>query len=436
MIAVHGVNSDKLNWLSLPARTLSTPETLGIFSNDFGGELAMAPSQNGDYVFIAESPDTVHLYETSSRRIILSRSFPGGPIGGAIGAGADFFTAGNLLFNPSLVPLSSYGDETANYESSGFTLAADGSGIRSIRPTSAVDSGVLQRINPKSAKLVTGSTRMADPPSARLPQSTFSSTLTTLRDGRVISTSSAGILELPAAFDSGRGNPRIEAITNGADFSPNVATGGLISIFGDRFAAQGAQASGTPLPSLLNEACVSVNGEVLPLLYVGPNQINAQMQYGVGGNTAVQVHTADGVSDIFVKNVQPTAPAIFGVNGPNNVRFPAIFRADNSLATLSNPIRTNEDFVIYLTGLGDVNPFAVAGNPASGDTLSETVVTPSVTIAGAPAEVTYSGLTPGYAGLYQINARAAGYTPAGTQQPLKVTIGSASTTVNVRIVED
>ena len=180
---------------------------------------------------------------------------------------------------------------------------------------------------------------------------------------------------------------------------------------------------------------MSVNGEVLPLLHVGPNQINAQLTYNVGGDSAVQVHTAGGISDIFVKAVDATAPAIFGVSGPNNTRFPAIFREDNTLATLTNPIRTNENFVIYLTGLGNVNPFAIAGNPASGDTLQETVVTPTVTIGGAAADVTFSGLTPGYAGLYQINARAAGFTPQGTQQPLVVSVGAASAIVNVRIVE-
>ena len=50
--------------------------------------------------------------------------------------------------------------------------------------------------------------------------------------------------------------------------------------------------------------------------------------------------------------------------------------------------------------------------------------------------MTYSGLTPGFAGLYQINARAAGFTPAGVEQPLIINIGGGSTTVNVRIVED
>ncbi len=435
LLAAHGSQGSKLHWLLLPARVLSTPETLGIFTNSFGSDLAFAPSANGDYVLIAEASGTVHLYETASKRIIISRSGLGA-VTGAIGAGSDFYMVGKYLLNQSLVPLGQFDDDVVNQESSGFSIASDGSGLRSLRPTSAVDSGVLQRIDPRDPTRVIGATRLAEPPPARTPGATFSSTLSTLRDGRIVSTSSAGIVELPAAFDSGLGNPRIEAITNGADFSPNSATGGLISIFGDRFAKTSAQAGSTPLPTELNGACVSANGQVLPLLYVGPNQINAQLAYGLQGNTAVQVHTTDGISDIFVKDVRPTAPAIFGVSGPNNTRFPAIFRADNSLATLSNPIRTNEDFVIYLTGLGNVNPFAVAGNPASSDILSETVVTPTVTIGGAPADVTYSGLTPGYAGLYQINAKAAGYTPSGTQQPLVVTIGSASTTVNVRIVQD
>jgi len=435
ILAARGETGSQLHWLSLPARALSTPETLGIFTNSFGPDLAFAPSANGDYVLIAEGSGNVHLYETASKRIIISRTGLD-PISGAIGAGSDFFMAGQFLLNQSLVPLGQFDDAVMNQESSGFALAQDGTGLRSIRPASAVDSGVSQRIDPRDPSRVIGATRLAEPPPARSPGATFSSTLSTLRDGRIVSTSSAGIVELPAAFDSGLGNPRIEAITNGADCSPNSATGGLISIFGDRFAGTSAQASATPLPTELNGACVSANSQILPLLHVGPNQINAQLEYGLQGNNALQVHTTDGISDIFVKDVQVAAPAIFGVSGPSYTRFPAIFREDNSLATLSNPIRTSENFVIYLTGRGNENPFAIAGNPASSDILSETVVTPTVTIGGAPADVTYSGLTPGFAGLYQINARAAGFTPTGTQQSLVVTVGGASTAVNVRIVED
>ena len=340
ILAARGGTGSKLHWLSLPARVLSTPETLGIFTNSFGSELAFATSANGDYVLIAESSGNVHLYETASKRIIISRSGLGS-ISGAIGAGSDFYMAGQFLLNASLVPLGQFDDATVNQQSSGFTIAEDGTGLRSIRPTSAVDTGVLQRIDPRDPTRVIGATRLAEPPPARNPGVNFSSTLSTLRDGRIVSTSSAGIVELPAAFDSGLGNPRVEAITNGADFSPNSATGGLISIFGDRFATTSAQASATPLPTELNGACVSANGQILPLLYVGPNQINAQLKYGLQGNTAVQVHTTDGISDIFVKDVRATAPAIFGVSGPSNTRFPAIFREDNTLATLSNPIRTN-----------------------------------------------------------------------------------------------
>lgn len=358
------------------------------------------------------------------------------PIIGAIGAGVDFYMAGKYLLNESLVPLGLFDDESVNHESSGFTLALDGSAIRSIRPTDAVDTGTVQRINPTDPTRVFGVTRMVSPPTAPSPRQLFSSTLSTLRDGRIISASSAGVVVMPAAFDSGLGNRGIEAITNGADFSPDIAPGSLISIFGDRFATQAQSAKTSPLPTKLNGACVSANGSLLPLLYVGPNQINAQMLYGIGGTTSVQVHTADGIGDIFVKDIQAHAPAIFGVHGPNSTRFAAIYRENHTLATLSNPIRTNESFVIYITGLGEVNPSVVAGNPAPADILSETTVTPSVTIGGVPADVTYSGLTPGFSGLYQINARTAGSTPEGVELPMVIEIGGGTTTVNVRIIED
>ena len=42
--------------------------------------------------------------------------------------------------------------------------------------------------------------------------------------------------------------------------------------------------------------------------------------------------------------------------------------------------------------------------PASGSPLYRTVTVPQVTIAGVPAQVTFAGIAPGFAGLYQLNA--------------------------------
>lgn len=59
--------------------------------------------------------------------------------------------------------------------------------------------------------------------------------------------------------------------------------------------------------------------------------------------------------------------------------------------------------VVYLTGLGVVGNEPATGAAASSATLSRTVITPQVTIGGVTATVGFSGLTPGFIGLYQIN---------------------------------
>ena len=148
------------------------------------------------------------------------------------------------------------------------------------------------------------------------------------------------------------------------------------------------------------------------------------------------MHTPGGLSDTFISKspVLPSAPAIFQVQGPDGSLFPAVFRQDDQLATLSTPLRPGEFAVIYLTGLGQVSPFIVPGHPAAVVPLSITMVEPEVTFGGAPGELLYSGLTPGFVGLYQINVTIPLNAPKGLQVPLTIEAG-ASTTALVRIVE-
>ncbi|MDQ2949846.1 MAG: hypothetical protein M3Y27_28575, partial [Acidobacteriota bacterium] len=54
--------------------------------------------------------------------------------------------------------------------------------------------------------------------------------------------------------------------------------------------------------------------------------------------------------------------------------------------------------------------------------LAQTKSPATVTIGGQQANVTFSGLAPGFAGLFQINAVVPAGLTAGTQ-PVRVTIG-------------
>ncbi len=80
---------------------------------------------------------------------------------------------------------------------------------------------------------------------------------------------------------------------------------------------------------------------------------------------------------------------------------------------------------VYATGLGPVHP-------AAG--FQQTYLTPQVFIGSLVApEVTYSGLAPGWLGLYQVNARIPPGLPPGSQSLYLVIAGQRSNEVRVEI---
>jgi uncharacterized protein (TIGR03437 family) len=100
----------------------------------------------------------------------------------------------------------------------------------------------------------------------------------------------------------------------------------------------------------------------------------------------------------------------------------------------SRPARTGEFLSIYCTGLGQVTNSPGAGNPALTSPLSQTQSTPLVTIGGVTAKVQFSGLAPGFAGLYQVNVQVPDGISPGEAVPVVVTIGGvASNTATIAV---
>jgi hypothetical protein len=170
-------------------------------------------------------------------------------------------------------------------------------------------------------------------------------------------------------------------VVNAATFRDGASPGALVSIFGTGLTSGSSlAASSLPLPVKLAGTTVTINGAPIPLLYVSPNQINAQIPFELAPGTA-QVSVA-GSSPEPVR-IQPTAPGIFAI--------------------LGQPL-PGASISIFCTGLGAVRPTVPSGAAAPADPLSRTVVEPVVTVNGAPATVRFSGLAPGFAGLYQVDA--------------------------------
>jgi uncharacterized protein (TIGR03437 family) len=208
----------------------------------------------------------------------------------------------------------------------------------------------------------------------------------------------------------------VNGTVNAASFAPAqpVAAGSLVAIFGSQLATGLASADTIPLETTLGQTSVTFNGVTAPLDFVTAGQINAQVPFEIfpAGTTSGSVNvvvTLNGVqSPPQPVVINPVAPGVFTANGYAIAYFGAAGPNFGALAapvgTFSNsmPAHPGDILTVYATGLGAVNPTILSGHNSL-DQLRFTVVQPTVLIGNVPATVQFSGLTPSFPGVYQLN---------------------------------
>jgi uncharacterized protein (TIGR03437 family) len=125
--------------------------------------------------------------------------------------------------------------------------------------------------------------------------------------------------------------------------------------------------------------------------------------------------TNNGISSemVFVGHHKFYSPGIFTTDGTTAAAFHGVGFAP---VTSADPASPGETVVLYATGLGPVSSNPGSGNPAPmTPPLSETNGAPDVTVGGVPAVIRFSGLAPGYVGLYQVNIELPANVPSGNQ---------------------
>ena len=96
--------------------------------------------------------------------------------------------------------------------------------------------------------------------------------------------------------------------------------------------------------------------------------------------------------------------------------FRSAFHANSATpADRAHPAAAGEILEIYGTGLGATDPSVPAGFPAPASPPARAFATPQVLIGNVPAQVPFAGLTPGLAGVYQVNAIVPAGLRSGTQ---------------------
>jgi uncharacterized protein (TIGR03437 family) len=163
-------------------------------------------------------------------------------------------------------------------------------------------------------------------------------------------------------------------VGNAASMRPpmTISPGSFVSIYGSNLTTGATMAGDVRTAShRLAGTRVRLDGRTLPIVYASPGQINVLTPASI----------ATGTSELYVEAAgsQPS-----GVTVAVRDTTPGIFVATSSASTAT----------VWATGLGAVQ--------RRGD-LDWTIATPRVTVNGAEARVLFSGLAPGWPGLYQVN---------------------------------
>lgn len=219
-----------------------------------------------------------------------------------------------------------------------------------------------------------------------------------------------------------------EGVVNAASFvAGGVSPGSIATLFGTKLAATTASADRFPLPRTLAGVQLFVNGVPTPMFYVSPTQINFQVPFSIASGTAlIQLVSSAGASASIAVPVVPSQPGLFftPATGIGSVRFPS-----DGLVAAQRAAQAGETVELYAVGMGAVDSAPEVGEASSGVFLARTVLEPTVSLGGRVLPVTFSGLAPGFAGLYQVNFTLPQDLPPGRYELLVGVNGIAGNTV-------
>lgn len=214
-------------------------------------------------------------------------------------------------------------------------------------------------------------------------------------------------------------------VVNGASFRAGapVAPGSLASAFGE-FGAASGDAQAIPLPTEMAGIQVFVNGVAAPLIAVRPGQLNFQVPRATPrGRAPIRVSSAGKDLAGGVMEVAETGPGLFVVQPAEPGQPGAVLNQDSRLNGEGTRVRRGEVIQIFATGQGNTDPAVADGTPGPLQPLAQTPVAPKVFIGAEQAEVFFSGLSPQFPGLWQINVKVPADAGVSGQMPLFVVIG-------------
>jgi uncharacterized protein (TIGR03437 family) len=252
--------------------------------------------------------------------------------------------------------------------------------------------------------------------------------------------SGASVQQIPVTLTvSAPATPVVTSILNAASsMAGPVAPGEMVAItgagLGPKPGVTGSIANGS-LPFSLGGTVVTFDGTPAPLLYASDGVVVVQEPYGSPRGVDNLVVSYRGVaSQAKVVPQTASAPGLYTADATGKGAAAAL-NQDLTPNSAMNAAARGSVIVLYATGEGSITPALDEGKAVAFDPPYPAPVLPVlVTIGGLPANVLFTGETPGAAvGLLQVNAIVpAGVTP-GAAVPVVVTVGTAASQPGVTV---
>jgi uncharacterized protein (TIGR03437 family) len=216
-------------------------------------------------------------------------------------------------------------------------------------------------------------------------------------------------------------------VMNAAGPTPTtaVAPGSLVSIYGQGLASALALGPSNPLAQSVGGTTVTINSSILGLMFVSPQQINAQIPSGLSdGQYTLDVHVTGQADVTTTFTIQRDAPGLF-FNTVNSVQYALAFHADGTPVAVTSPVVAGETISVLGTGFGPYASTVPDGffPPAPAPTLNDSL---SITLGGQAVSPTWSGAAAAFVGITTTSFQIPTGLGSGTNVALQISVNGVT----------
>jgi uncharacterized protein (TIGR03437 family) len=228
----------------------------------------------------------------------------------------------------------------------------------------------------------------------------------------------ATLKRVPALLDG--------AVKNAAGDTPlsAVAAGSIISIEGVNLASDLLVGPKNPLTQTLGNVTVRIGSKILPLVFISPTQINAQVPPDLVDGVYKLTVQSDGNPDVSADfTVARNAPGLYNTV-VNDQAFGLFLHENGDPVTADSPAHRDETVTLLGTGFGPLLQMAPVGFPVP-ESDTSVLADPVSIVAGDNTLVpTYAGAADGRVGVIAIRFPISDPLPTATTLPIKVNVGN------------